>query len=297
MPDTESYLSLDELVSGIGPGCMLALPPDYSGVAMAATRALIRRGAADLHIVACPTSGLQTDMLIGAGCVATVEAAAITFGEFGPAPRFVHAVGKGAIALKDSTCPAIHAGLQAAEKGVPFMPLRGIIGSDLVAHRPDWRIIDNPMPDGRKADGQQQPDGREADGQQESDKEDPILLLPAIAPDVALFHAPLGDRFGNVWVGRRRELITMAHAAKATLVTVEAIHDGDLLGDERMAAGALPALYVEAVAEAPRGAWPLALAGHYPLDDGHMEDYMRRAASDEGFAAYLAEHVLSARAA
>ena len=254
---------------------MLAVPPDYSGVAMAATRALIRRGVADLHIVACPTSGLQTDMLIGAGCVATVEAAAITFGEFGPAPRFVHAVKSGTISLKDSTCPAIHAGLQAAEKGVPFMPLRGIIGSDLVAHRPDWRIIDNPL----------------------SSDPDPILLLPAIIPDVALFHAPLGDRLGNIWIGRRRELISMAHAARATLVTVEEIYDGDLLGDERMAAGALPALYVNAVGLAPRGAWPLALAGHYPLDNGHMEEYMRRAASDEGFAGYLSDHVLSAQAA
>ncbi|MCH7943975.1 MAG: CoA synthetase [Proteobacteria bacterium] len=254
---------------------MLALPPDYSGVAMAAARALIRLGVSDLHIVACPSSGLQTDMLIGAGCVATVEAAAITLGEYGAAPRFVRAVGAGAIALKDSTCPAIHAGLQAAEKGVPFMPLRGIIGSDLVAHRPEWRIIDNPL----------------------AEDEDPILLLPAIAPDVALFHAPLGDRFGNVWVGRRRELITMAHASRHTLVTVEKIYDGDLLGDERMAAGTLSALYVSATALAPRGAWPLALAGHYPIDGGHMEEYMRRAASDEGFAAYLADHVMTARAA
>ena len=212
---TEPFVGLDALVAAIDPGAMLALPPDYSGVAMAATRALIRRGVTGLHIVACPTSGLQTDMLIGAGCVATIEAAAITFGEFGAAPRFIHAVRDGAIALKDSTCPAIHAGLQAAEQGVPFMPLRGVIGSDLVAHRPEWRIIDNPL----------------------VDNQDPILLLPAITPDVALFHAPLGDRFGNIWVGRRRELITMAHAARRSLVTVEAIHDGDLLDDERMAAG------------------------------------------------------------
>ncbi len=231
---TEPYLSLDELVAGIGSGALLAVPPDYSGVAMAATRALIRRRVSSLHILACPTSGLQTDMLIGAGCVATVEAAAITFGEFGPAPRFTRAVRAGAIALKDSTCPAIHAGLQAAEKGVPFMPLRGIIGSDLLKHRPEWRIIDNPL----------------------TDEEDPILLFPAIAPDVALFHAPLADRFGNVWVGRRRELISMAHAARNTLVTIEEIYDGDLLGDERMAAGTLPRSMSAPWRKRPRGPGP-----------------------------------------
>lgn len=278
MPAAEPFIGVDELVSGIKPGAMLALPPDYSGVAMTATRALIRRGVTNLHIVACPTSGLQTDMLIGAGCVATVEAAAITFGEFGPAPRFIQAVKQGDITMKDSTCPAIHAGLQAAEKGIPFMPLRGIIGSDLLTHRADWRILDNPMSDGREGD-------------------DPILLLPAITPDAALFHAPLGDRYGNIWVGRRRELITMAHAAKTSLITIEAIYDGDLLGDERMAAGVLPALYVTAVASAPKGAWPLALAGRYPVDDRHMEDYMRLAATNDGFDAYIKDHVLCAQAA
>jgi glutaconate CoA-transferase subunit A len=242
---------------------------------MAATRALVRLGVERLHLLGVPSSGLQADILIGAGCVATVEAAAITFGELGPAPRFTRAVRDGSIALKDSTCPAIHAGLQASEKGIPFMPLRGIIGSDLVTHRPEWQIIENPLGDG----------------------DDPIIALPAIAPDTALFHAPLADRQGNVWIGRRRELATMAHAAAKTLVTVEAIHDGDLLETETMAAGVLPALYVSAITVEPRGAWPLALAEHYETDAGHMAEYMRLAASEEGFQHYLEQHVLTAQAA
>ena len=122
-------------------------------------------------------------------------------------------------------------------------------------------------------------------------------LMPAPAQSVARSTGPLGGRFGQVWVGRRRERITMAHASRHTLVTVEEIYDGDLLGDERMAAGALSALYVGGVALAPKGAWPLALSDHYPIDGGHMEEYTRQAASDEGFAAYLADHVLPARAA
>ena len=275
MTSDAPFIGLDELVARIADGSVLAIPPEYCGVAMAATRALVRLGVERLHLLCVPSSGLQADILIGAGCVATVEAAAITFGELGPAPRFTKAVRDGSIALKDSTCPAIHAGLQASEKGIPFMPLRGIIGSDLIAHRPEWRIIDNPMGDG----------------------DDPILALPAIAPDVALFHATLADRQGNVWIGRRRELATMAHAAATTLVTVEAIHDGDLLETETMAAGVLPALYVSAIAHEPRGAWPLALAEHYETDAGHMAEYMRLAISDDGFQNYLEQHVLTAQAA
>ena len=76
--------TLDAAIEPIGDGCMLAVPREVSGVAMAATRALIRRGVKRLHLVALPTSTLQADMLIGAGCVATLETSAVSLGELGP---------------------------------------------------------------------------------------------------------------------------------------------------------------------------------------------------------------------
>ena len=65
--------SLDEALAVITDGCVLAVPREVSGVAMAATRALIRRGVRRLHLIALPTSSLQADLLIGAGCVETIE--------------------------------------------------------------------------------------------------------------------------------------------------------------------------------------------------------------------------------
>jgi glutaconate CoA-transferase, subunit A len=123
------------------------------------------------------------------------------------------------------------------------------------------------------------------------------VLLPAIKPDVALFHAPLADRDGNVWIGRDRELVTMAHAAAKTVVTVEKLHGGNLFDDPVLAAGTLGGFYVETVAVAPQGAWPLGLADHYPADAAHLADYARMAATAEGFAAYLDRHVYESRAA
>ena len=185
---------------------------------MEATRALIRRGVKRLHLVTLPASSLQAELLIGAGCVASIETSAVGFGELGSAPRFTAAVVGGAIRLKDATCPAIHSALRAAEMGNPFGALRGIIGSDILRERPDWRVIDNPFAEN-----------------------DPIVLLPAIRPDVALFHAPNADRHGNIWVGRRRDLFTLAHASARSIVTVETIEDGDLLADEVTAAATIPA--------------------------------------------------------
>ena len=270
--------NLDDALAPIADGCVLAVPRESSGVPMEATRALIRRGIKKLHLIALPTSTLQADLLIGAGCIETLETSAVSLGEFGLAPRFSAAILAGKIKMKDATCPALHAAFQASEKGVPFMPLRGLIGSDVLKNRPDWKMMDNPFGDG-------------------DDLADPIVLLPAIKPDVALFHAPMADRDGNVWIGRQRELVTMAHASEKTIVTVEKIVDGNLLADKTLAAGTLPGFYVESIAVAERGCWPLPLPEHYAWDADHLKEYVTLAATDEGFATYLDKYVHERRAA
>jgi len=130
-----SFSSVEELASQIEDGMLLAMPPDYSMPAMEVVRALIRRKAKGLRLLGVPILGMCADLLIGAGCVAEVESSAVSLGEAGLAPRFSEAVEKNLIRMNDATCPAIHTALQASEKGVPFMPLRGVLGSDLVAGR------------------------------------------------------------------------------------------------------------------------------------------------------------------
>lgn len=257
-------VSLEALVARIQPGQSLAIPVTNAGVSMAATAALIERGIADLKLLCVPISGMQADLLIGAGAAASLETSAVSLGEAGGAPRFSAAVRAGSLALRDSTCPAILAGLLAAQKGVPFMPIAGIIGSDLLNVRPDWKVIDSPVGEAG-----------------------PVVVVPAIAPDVALFHAPEADRAGNIRIGRHRELAAMAYAAKRTLVTVERMVERDLLATEDSAAGVLPALYVEAVAVAKRGAWPLPLWDEYDGDGAEVARYAAMARSEEGFRAYL----------
>jgi glutaconate CoA-transferase subunit A len=257
--------TVDELAAMIPEAAKVAVPADQSGVAMSLTHAMIRRALRALHLVCVPTSGLQAELLIGAGCVDTVETSAITLGEHGTPHRFHAALKAGRIRLLDATCPAIHTGIQAAGKGLPFMPMRGLLGTDLLARRSDWIVIDNPFADGS----------------------DPIVLLPAIRPDVALFHSPFADRHGNVFIGRRRELVAMAHAAAQSLVTVEEVRDVDLLATEESAAGTLAAPYLGGVAVAPRGAWPLRLWDLYDDDDEQLALYGRMARSDEGFRGYL----------
>jgi glutaconate CoA-transferase subunit A len=276
--DFADLIDIDTLVAQIADGDLMALPAaisgPYSSAAMSATRALIRRGVKRLHLLGVPALSYQADLLIGAGCVGIVEAGSVLMYEYGPANRFVVAQKSGAIELRDNTCPAIQAALVAGEKGIPFMPVRGIIGSDLlVLHQRigDWALLANPF-----------------------GKDDPIVAIGAIRPDVALFAAPLADRHGNVWIGARVELQTVSRAAKKTLVTVEEIYEGDLMSNPELAPGTLPATFVTAVSHQPNGSWPLGAGSHYGEDVTHLREYARLAKTDEGFAEYLAQHIIGA---
>lgn len=268
MNHTNFYSSVDDLAAVIPSGSQIAIGKNQTGVPCELVRALVRGEVTDLHVVGVPTGGYAIDLLIGAGCVATVESSAVTLDETGSAPRFVNAVKAGQIRMVDSTCPAVYAGLSAGEKGIPFIPIRGLIGSDIEHQRTDYRTIDNPY-----------------------GSCDPIVVVPAITPDFALLHAPMADDHGNVYFGTDRDLELMAHAANAALVTVEAMFDGNLMECPVHRAASMSSIYVGGIALANRGAWPLGLAGHYDEDLEHMNHYRLLALNDATFEEYLAKHV------
>ena len=254
-------------------GSFVGIPKEDGGAAMAVTLALIRRRARNLRLLTVPVGSLQADLLIGAGCVTEIETSGVSMGEFGFAPRFREAVENGRVVIRDATCPAIYAGLQAAEKGVPFMPLRGLLGSDVLANRPDWKVIDNPFGEG-----------------------DPVVALPPLQPDIALFHARYGDAHGNVWTGAGRECAILAHAAKKTFVTVEEFLDGNLMDDDALRPGAIAAVYVDEIALAPGGAHPLPVAGCYGRDADSLRAYAMAARTADGFDAWLRNDATAAAA-
>jgi glutaconate CoA-transferase, subunit A len=262
-------VGVDELAAQVPDGASLSVQKgDERDVPMALAHALIRRGVRGLHLITLPTaaypaSGMMVDLLIGAGCVDSVETSGISLHELGAAPRFTQAVKAGRLKVLDATCPAVYAGLQAGAKGQPFAPLRGLIGSDLLHHRSDYRVIGNPYA----------PD-------------DPIVVVPAINVDVAIFHADLADAEGNVWIGRDRDRLLAAHAANRVLVTVDRVLPGCFFDDELRAAGVIPASCIDAIAVVPGAGLPLTADGLLDLaevrryqcaaqDDATFEDYLR----------------------
>ena len=260
-------ITVKDIANEVKDNCLIGIPADYSGVPMSVTIEIIKNKIKGLRLYCLPLTTIQGDMLIGAGCVDEIETAAVTLGEYGQAPRFQDAIENSKIKIKDSTCPALHAQLQATEKSVPFMPLRGILGSDLYENRNDWSVINNPM--------------------NSNSNDEKIVILPAVKLDILIFHASKADINGNVQIGRRRELATLAHASKKVYVTVEEIVDEDFFDCELKAAATLPSLYVDGISLSKNGAWPCGLTDYYDIDSNEMSKYAKSAKYQETFDEYI----------
>ena len=83
---------------------------------------------------------------------------------------------------------------------VPFVPVRGLLGTDYMRVRGDFKAVPNPY-----------------------DPREEIALVPAVAPDVAVFHGWQGDRHGNVVTSGTLDAKLIAQASRRTVATVEEI--------------------------------------------------------------------------
>ena len=222
-------------------GCALE-----SLIPFAAGYEIIRQQKKNLTLIA-PISDIQFDQIIGAGCAKKIVASWVGNVAAGLGHNFRRAMEEGIpqrLEIEEHSNFTLALGLKAAAMGLPFLPTRTARGSDF-AHEHHYAEINCPF------------------------TREKLLAVRAIQPDVALFHARWADRAGNVWVGRRRELATIAHAARRCYVTFEELREGDMLEDELLAPGVLGSVYVTGVARAARGAWPLGVADVYPIDDAH----------------------------
>jgi len=109
--------------------------------------------------------------------------------------------------------------------------------------------------------------------------------------DLAVFHAGKVDRVGNVCISGMRHLRTLTHSAQSIVVSYEECVEEDLMADTSGVADTIPAAQVAALAKAPLGSWPLGLSGYYEADRDHLALYAKFATTEDGFQAYLRNHI------
>jgi len=182
------------------------------------------------------TAGLESDLLIGAGLVRRLRSCYVGLEVFGLAPHFTAAASAGRIEIVEETEASLAFGIRARLAGVGFMPSHAWQGTELPRLRPDVRTVVDPY------------SGEE------------LTAFPAIDCDFAVIHALEADADGNAAIGGNRGVDSeLALVAEHVIVTAERIvprlAQADILGPS-----------VQAVVEAPSGAWPTSCHPLYPLD-------------------------------
>ncbi len=250
---------------------------------MALIHEVIRQKIRNLHVV-CHSHGQGLDLLIGAGCVGRLEIAYAGNGRFAPTcVRFRKAVERGEIAFEDYSNDQISLRFLAGALGIPFIPTKSGLGTDLLRKEgfsPEIRagrktakkkyvLLQNPF----------------------EEKDDPVLLLPALTPDVALIHAQQVGEDGTVRIrGLTFADIEEAKSADAVIVTCEEIVPrADIRSDPDR--NSLPPFLVDAVVPIPFGAHPTACPFFYDYDAAHLNQYRKMAEDDRRFDQYLEEWV------
>lgn len=233
---------------------------------LAFVKALLRRETRprDLTLLSF-TGGIESDLLIGAGCVKSLRSAYIGLEAFGLAPMFTQFAQQGRITIIEETEASIVMGIRASIAGSGFLPSRAWLGTDLPALRPDVKTVRDPYT------------GEE------------LQAFPAISCDVAVIHGLAGDRQGNVLINNNLGIdLELVYLADTVIATVERVVD-EL---SRTADGVIiPYPGCDMLVVAPMGAAPTSCYPLYPLDGEAILSYADacNAGAFEDFVMALAE--------
>ncbi|WP_419919510.1 CoA transferase subunit A [Candidatus Poriferisocius sp.] len=235
---------------------------------MALVRELIRQGRQDLGVV-CLVGGIPVDWLAAAGTINRLVGAAVSMEQFGLCQRYRKAVEAGAIRVEELSETALNARLGAGARNLPFLPTRGLIGTDLIGVNDNLVMLDDPFGG------------------------PPVVACRALVPDVALVHAHKADRFGNIGYEPTAlwpDLGIMPKAATTVIVTAEEIVDSEVLRADPDRT-VLPGFMVDAVVEVPYGAHPTSFFPCYGYDSVMHREWIGATGDDAKVAAFLETHV------
>jgi acyl CoA:acetate/3-ketoacid CoA transferase alpha subunit len=225
----------------------------------ALVREIIRQRRKDLWICAEFTLH-ETALLVGGGCASRIDVGFLGYGGY-----IGRAVSEGRVRVFDWTNGALAARMLAGARGVPFLPVRTMLGTDTLRHS-GARVVKDPFTG------------------------DPVCLVPALNPDVFLVHVHQADVFGNARIfGTNLFALEAALAARKVILSTEEIVD-PLEFRRDPARTTIPYFLVDAVVHLPFGAYPAGVQARYELDLEHM-DTLNAIQAEEQMQAYLAEYV------
>ena len=235
---------------------------------MALVRELIRQKRTGLEVV-CLVGGIPVDLLAAAGSMNRFTGAAVSMEQFGLCQAYRRSVELGEITVQELSETALCARLGAGTRNLPFLPTRGLIGTDLIDINDDLVMIEDPFggPD--------------------------VVACRALVPDVALVHCHRSDQYGNLQYEPTAlwpDIGIMPMAARRIVATVEEIVDSEVLR-ENPDRTIIPGFMVNAVVEVPYGAHPTSFSPRYGYDTAAHLDWIAVARDPESSSEWMKTHV------
>ena len=253
------------------------LVPDGAGVALglqleqmipfAAGHEIIRQKKRDLTLIG-PISDILFDQLIGAGCAKEIVAAWVGNVMMGSAYNFRRAVEQDGMKVFNLTNFTVALALQAGAMGVPFLPTRTALGSDITKGNHFFHQILSPF-----------------------EPKEPLWAVRALNPDVTIVHVQRADREGNAhcW-GNFGVMVEGVRAAKRVIVVAEEIVEPEVIASDPNRT-VIPGFLVNAVVECSYGAHPSPVQGYYKRDDAFFRQYHEQTKTKADRDAWLARWV------
>jgi glutaconate CoA-transferase, subunit A len=265
MNRTDKVIPLSDVPAAVAPDAVVAFGGGwFANHPMAAVRELIRAGRTDIHAIALLGS-IDVDLMIGAGVLRHLTFSMVTLEAMGLAQNMRRAVQEGTLPITEISALSLQVAIEAAAQEVPFLPLRGPVGSDLVALHPEVYGTATASFD-----------------------DEEVMVVRAIKPDVTIVHALRCDKLGNAqFDGTLSQDPELAMAAGTVIVTCEEIvSSAEIASNPHMTK--IPGYLVDAVVEAPFGAHPCSHVPRYAQDAWEIMAYQKVAlASDDAFAEYV----------
>jgi glutaconate CoA-transferase, subunit A len=224
---------------------------------------LMRQKKRDLTLIG-PISDVLFDQLIGArssegSCARRVIAAWVGNVMMGSAYNFRRAVESGQLEVTNMTNFSVALALQAAAMGVPFLPTRTALGSDVAKDNEFFAEIESPFGG------------------------DKLHAVKALAPDVAIVHVQRADAEGNThcW-GNFGVMLEAVRAARKVIVCCEEVVAPEVIASDPNRT-VIPGFLVSAVVECPFGAHPSPVQGYYKRDDAAFRQYHEQTKTEQDF--------------
>ncbi len=268
-------VTLAEAVATIPSGSHLAL----SGFAitrctMAFARELIRQGIRGLTVSQC-VGAMDADLLVGAGAVDRLIYGGGSLDRFGRLACVNRGIEDGSLRAEEYSSLSIAFRYLAGALGLPFMPIRSLVGSDIL------RLLQERSP-------------KDVATITDPFTGEPWLALRPLTPDVAVVQVQASDEEGNAWIrGPRWDNAEQARASQRTIIITERILSGDAIREDAERT-VIPGLFVSHVVELPFGAHPTSVFGAYDYDAEAIKGYVEGTRTPEAVKAYLDQVVYGA---